>query len=120
MDDAVTERGEEVLAVHRHAVEHVAVDERGAGEPSLRAADVDRQTGELAPLGAGQPVQRVTLRHQIPAALPILARGSATAAKTPSRSTVMTLACPNPESNGGATSTVCPRSISPVRHSAGA
>ena len=119
VDDAVAERGEEVLAVGRHLVEHPSVDEGGVGEAALRAGHGDRTAGEPGALGARQAVQRVALGHQRPAALPTRARGSAEAAKVPLGSTTMAWAWPNPESNAGASATTWPRAASPLRHVVG-
>ncbi len=120
VDDAVAERGEEVLAVGRHLVEHPSVDEGGVGEAALGAGHGDRTAGEAGALGARQAVQRVAFGHQRPAALPTRARGSAEAAKAPLGSTTMAWACPNPESNDGASATTWPRAASPRRQSSGA
>ena len=118
--DAVTEGGEEVLAVSAHVVEHATVDQGGIEEPALRTGHLDHPADELGALGPRQAVQRVALRHYTPAALPMRARGSAAAAKPPRASAVMAWAWPNPESNGAATSTRWPRAASPSTHDGGA
>jgi hypothetical protein len=64
MDDAVAERGEEVLAVRGDDVEDAAVDECCLlGEATLRAGDRDRPAGEPGRLIASEPVQGVPLWH---------------------------------------------------------
>ena len=107
VDDAVTEGGEQVLAVGGDVIERATVDQGGVDEPAHYGLDTSitrPRTGNAGTAPGGAACGPPALHARCAAD----AGGSAAAAKPPRASAVMAWAWPNPESNGDDVDTCMP------------